>query len=292
MPPRQPRMSAAGMLGSAGCRTFVVDGVPSGHQPGLPTGQPGRLSTEPRPRMPAGPRLGRCPSASTIAPIWLQADLAPRLSSGTSSGTGCSRKPSRQGCRDERRCDFPGQRGAAQRPDLRSVRQQVRQRGAAEASIPVPVLCNRYRPEYEGSQRGGAVQLVRVATALLIAVLVLCGCWANEPEPQPVPTTRPPSPPRTGRLLPGEEVEGLCMTQNRSHQAEFIPCNEKPRPGFLLLGRVVRAVPEPPDYRVGTATTVRSYCPAGTDGVRSGLPSGQIGVLCLDTKLAHGNTRP
>ncbi len=134
--------------------------------------------------------------------------------------------------------------------------------------------------------------MVRIVTGLLIAVLVLCGCW-GEPPPRPLPSTRPPSPPRIERLLPGEEVQGLCMTQGRAADTEFIPCNKKPRPGFRLLGRVVAATSEPPDYYIGTSTTVRSYCPLGTDQVvRSRVPSGQIGVLCLDTKPGEGNTRP
>lgn len=81
------------------------------------------------------------------------------------------------------------------------------------------------------------------------------------------------------------------MTQSRAGEQEFIPCHKAPRPGFRLRGKVVDAVPEPPDYYVGTSTTVRSYCPSGTDVVRSGLPSGGVGVLCLDTKPAVGNTR-
>jgi hypothetical protein len=71
----------------------------------------------------------------------------------------------------------------------------------------------------------------------------LSGCWASEPEPQPEPTTRP-RPVPTARRLPGQEVVGLCMTQSRAAEHKFIPCNETPRPGFRLRGRVVTATPE------------------------------------------------
>jgi hypothetical protein len=131
--------------------------------------------------------------------------------------------------------------------------------------------------------------LVRVAAGLL-AMLILCGCWADEPRPLPAPTTRPPPERTTGRL-PGLEVVGLCMTQSRAGEKEFIPCDEAPRPGFRLRGRVIDAVPEPPDAFVGTSTTVRSPCPSGTDVVRALLPSGNVGVLCVDTVPAYGNTR-
>jgi hypothetical protein len=81
------------------------------------------------------------------------------------------------------------------------------------------------------------------------------------------------------------------MTQSQAGEREFIPCNKSPRPGFRLRGRVVDAVPEPPDAFVGTTTVRRSPCPAGTGVVRALLPSGYVGVLCVDTVPAYGNTR-
>lgn len=135
--------------------------------------------------------------------------------------------------------------------------------------------------------------MVRTAAGLLVAVLVLCGCW-GEPPPRPpsVPSTRPPSPLRMGRL-PGVELVGLCMTQSRAGERLFIPCTKAPRPGFRLRGRVIDAVHEPNDVFVGGPSTIgRSPCPPGTTLVRTLLPSGYVGVLCLDTKPGAGNTRP
>jgi hypothetical protein len=142
--------------------------------------------------------------------------------------------------------------------------------------------------------------LVRVAAGLLVAVLVLCGCWGEAPpSPPPAPTTRPqrvqttrPPPERTPGRLPGVEVVGLCMMQSRAGEREFLPCNRAPRPGFRLRGKVIDAIPEPPDAFVGTtSTTVRSLCPSGTGVVRTLLPSGNVGVLCVDTVPSYGNTR-
>lgn len=132
--------------------------------------------------------------------------------------------------------------------------------------------------------------MVRVAAGLLAAVLILCGCWADEPRPPPPTTTRRVQP---AERLPGLEVVGLCMTQSRSGEKDFIPCSQSPRPGFRLRGRVIDAVPEPPDAFVGTSTTVRrSLCPSGTNVVRTLLPSGNVGVLCVDTVPAFGNAKP
>jgi hypothetical protein len=141
--------------------------------------------------------------------------------------------------------------------------------------------------------------LVRVAAGLLAAVLILCGCWGEAPpspppaqttRPQPVQTTRPP-PERTPGRLSGEEVVGLCMMQSPGGH-EFIPCGEAPRPRFRLRGKVIDAIPEPPDVFLGEPpTTVRSVCPSGTDVVRTLLPSGHVGVLCVDTVPSYSSTR-
>jgi hypothetical protein len=133
--------------------------------------------------------------------------------------------------------------------------------------------------------------MVRTAAGLLVAVLVLCGCWGEPPtRPPSVPSTRPP-PERTTGQLPGLEVVGLCMTQGRAGEREFISCNKAPRPGFRIRGRVIDAVHDPPDYYVGTSTTGRSPCPSGTTLVRTLLPSGYVAMLCLDSKPSAGHTR-
>jgi hypothetical protein len=138
----------------------------------------------------------------------------------------------------------------------------------------------------------------RIAAGLL-AGLILCGCWGSpEPPPAPSTTTRPqrvqatrPPPEWTPGRLSGEEVVGLCMMESRRREREFVPCGQSPRPGFRLRGRVIDAIPEPPDAFLLPTSTTRPLCPSGTGVVRTLLPSGRIGLLCVDTVPSYGNTR-
>ena len=103
------------------------------------------------------------------------------------------------------------------------------------------------------------------------------------------PTTRPP----------GEEVVGLCLgsprrTQGGIVQGEFIRCSMKPGPGFGSRGEVI-GVTYVRVHTVGQRPTgpFGPDCPVATDQVvRAQLPSGEVGLLCLDNEPAYGNTRP
>jgi hypothetical protein len=99
-------------------------------------------------------------------------------------------------------------------------------------------------------------------------------------------------PERTTGQLPGLEVVGLCMAQSRAGEREFIPCNKAPRPGFLIRGRVIDAVHEPPRLLRRDLHHRSITLPFRDHPGAYPAPFRVRGVFCLDSKPGAGNTRP
>jgi hypothetical protein len=131
--------------------------------------------------------------------------------------------------------------------------------------------------------------VVRVAAVLL--ALALAGCTQAEPPDRRTQRTVPAF--ILAQVLPARQVFGSCLASRVGQKSiltdvEYLRCGLATRSGYRSRGTVVGATP-------GLVDTVGEppfgkYCPQETDEVVSAeVPSGQRVLICLDSKLGHGN---